>query len=80
MAALVLTWAIVHPGVGVSALLLVPLVADGTTQMCTAYESKNLRRLWTGTLFGYGLANLIFLSAEGVFRWGYHVGLMLKDM
>lgn len=77
MAVLLLTWWAGHPAPGWSALLLLPLIADGTIQMCTAYESNNLRRLWTGALFGYGLMNLFFLSAAAVFHWGHRVGLTL---
>lgn len=80
MVALILTWAVAHPGAVCAALLLLPLVADGTVQMCTAYESRNLRRLWTGILFGYGLLDLLFLSAAGVYHWGYRVGLELRAM
>lgn len=67
-----------HPGAAVSALLLVPLVADGLVQLCTAYESKNGRRFVTGILFGYGLLNLFLLSIVWVFHWGYALGLRWK--
>ena len=67
-----------HPGAAVSALLLVPLVADGLVQLCTAYESKNGRRFVTGVLFGYGLLNLFLLSIVWVFHWGYALGLRWK--
>lgn len=33
-------------------LMMLPLVVDGFTQRLTAYESNNMRRLWTGILFG----------------------------
>lgn len=36
----------------VACLLMLPLVIDGFTQRLTAYESNNMRRLWTGILFG----------------------------
>lgn len=78
MTAAVLTWAAGHPGAVYSGILLLPLMVDGFLQMCTVYESRNLRRLWTGTLFGYGLVNLLFLSAAGMFRWGYRTGLALR--
>ncbi len=76
--ALLLTWFWVHPGAVCSLCLLLPLIADGVIQLRTSYESNNLRRLWTGILFGYGLANLLLLSSAGVFRWGYAAGLAMR--
>lgn len=76
--ALLLTWFWTHPGAVCSLCLLVPLTADGVIQLRTSYESNNLRRLWTGLLFGYGLANLLLLSSAGVFRWGYAAGLAMR--
>ena len=61
MLLLAFTWLAVHPGVPISLLLLLPLIADGSIQAFTTYESRNSRRLWTGFLFGYGLA--IFSSS-----------------
>ena len=78
MLASALTHAFWHPGWMVSALLLVPLVADGLAQLCTAYESRNGRRFVTGVLFGYGLVNLFLLSLTWAFRWGYGLGLQWK--
>ncbi len=40
------------PSFWVACLMMLPLVADGFTQKLTAYESNNIRRLWTGILFG----------------------------
>lgn len=73
-----LTYAAGHPDAVWAGILLIPLVADGVIQMCTPYESRNLRRLWTGILFGYGLTVLLLLSAGAVFRRGYALGLELK--
>ena len=42
--------------------LLVPMVLDGGIQALTPYESGNLRRLVTGTLFGFGLTTLFLRS------------------
>lgn len=70
-------WA-VHPTVVVSALLLVPLIADGLLQACTSYESGNLRRLLTGVLFGYGLTVLLFVSLGWAYRWGFDFGWTLR--
>ena len=40
------------PDFWVACVLMIPLVVDGFTQRLTAYESNNMRRLWTGILFG----------------------------
>ena len=40
------------PDFWVVCLMMLPLVVDGFTQRLTAYESNNIRRLWTGILFG----------------------------
>lgn len=69
-----------HPGTVCSLMMLLPLVIDGMIQLCTAYESKNIRRLWTGVLFGYGLTNLLFLSAAWVYRLGYTAGLNMRNI
>lgn len=39
----------------VTCLLMLPPIVDGFTQRLTAYESNNMRRLWTGILFGFAL-------------------------
>lgn len=78
--ALFLTWPAGHPHAICSFILLLPLITDGFIQLCTSYESTNLRRLWTGILFGYGLANLLFLSVTAVSHLGYAAGLKLKGL
>lgn len=40
------------PDFWVACLMMLPLVVDGFTQRLAAYESNNIRRLWTGILFG----------------------------
>lgn len=65
-----LTFALWHPGWKPALLLLVPLVLDGGLQALTPYESGNGRRLVTGTLFGYGLTCLFFLSSLWVLAIG----------
>ena len=80
MLAVVFTWAFFHPGALTSLPLLIPLIADGTVQKLTAYESRNYRRFWTGLLFGYGLFNLLFLSFEATIRWGFDLGLRLRGI
>lgn len=77
---LLLTWYWRHLGTAVSFCLLVPLVVDGGVQLATRYESHNLRRLWTGVLFGYGLTNLVFLSMAWVYHRGFDVGLKLQGL
>ena len=70
---------IFHPGAVASALLLAPLIADGLLQMCTSYESGNLRRFLTGVLFGYGLAVLLFISLGWAYQWGLDLGWTLRQ-
>lgn len=67
------------PPAAVAAVLLLPLVADGFLQLCTSYESGNLRRLITGILFGYGLTVLLAASLGWAYRWGFHFGLTLLE-
>ena len=73
------TWWAVHPPAGVAAVLLVPLIADGLLQLCTPYESGNLRRLATGLLFGYGLTVLLLTSLGWAYQWGFGFGKTLLD-
>ena len=51
-------------------LMLVPMVLDGFIQLLTRYESKNVRRLWTGLLFGYGLWTI----EAWLLCWFYQIG------
>ena len=60
-----------------SVLLLLPLVADGTLQALTPYESGNGRRFVTGLLFGYALVNLFVQSTAAAFQFGTSIG---KDL
>ena len=39
--------------------LLSPLIIDGSIQFISKYESNNLKRLFTGILFGFSFATLI---------------------
>lgn len=61
----------------VCALLMVPLVIDGFTQLLTRYESTNFRRVVTGIAFGFGLYSLSARLAIAIFRMGYELGLIL---
>ena len=58
----------------VCVLLLLPMIADGTVQLLTRYESTSLRRLVTGTLFGLGLYELAAWAAVRAVSWGYGLG------
>lgn len=62
-----------RPSVAMSAVLLLPLVADGFLQLKTVYESTNLRRVITGFLFGYGLMALFMISTIAAFQFGYNL-------
>ena len=44
-----------YPTFYIVILLMLPLVFDGTLQKLTSYESTNMRRLFTGILFGIAL-------------------------
>ena len=73
------TWWAAHPPAGLAAVLLVPLIADGLLQMCTPYESGNLRRLVTGLFFGYGLTVLLLTSLGWAYQWGFGCGRTLLE-
>lgn len=60
-----------------SALLMIPMIADGTVQHFTRYESHNLTRVITGTLFGFGITMLFVLSVIAVFQAGMRWGATL---
>lgn len=55
----------------IALLMLLPMVADGFTQLLTRYESTNPRRLVTGCLFGFGLYELFAHSTVMAFWYGY---------
>ena len=55
-------------------LLLVPMLVDGGVQAATRYESTNLRRLFTGICFGYGIICLFLLTTGYAFRFGVFLG------
>lgn len=68
------SFAFIQPGLPVSLLLLMPMVADGALQAATPYESGNIRRLITGTLFGYGILCLFLLTTGYAFQFGLSLG------
>lgn len=43
------------PNVWIMVVMMLPLITDGTLQRLTSYESRNIRRLITGILFGIAL-------------------------
>lgn len=49
-----------------AACLMLPLIADGTVQYLTAYESTNLRRVITGVLYGTGFMGCCVRAARMV--------------
>ncbi len=61
------------PPVGVAAVVMAPMVTDGTIQLLTRYESTNSRRAVTGFLFGYALCALFLLFNISGFRSGYNL-------
>ena len=63
----------IHPKPVTAALLLLPLIVDGTVQALTSYTSTNGRRLLTGLLFGYGLITLFLFSVVQAFLFGYYL-------
>lgn len=58
-------------------VMLLPLIADGTIQRLTRYESTNLRRLITGLLFGYAFALLLVWSIAATWQLGVDFGRKL---
>lgn len=66
------------PPLWLTLLIMVPMVADGFLQLKTRYESTNIRRLLTGIPFGYSLVALLVLFSQGLYRFGYWLGLQLK--
>lgn len=40
-------------------LLMIPMLIDGFTQTLTTYESTNIKRVLTGSMFGIGFAIVI---------------------
>ena len=54
-------------------IMLIPLIIDGTVQMFSMYESNNLRRLWTGFLFGYGIVTMFIMSNIFCFEVGFNL-------
>lgn len=54
-----------------NAVLMLPLIVDGSVQRLSRYESTNPRRVITGLLFGYALCGMFLLLVCSGFRLGY---------
>lgn len=67
-------WFIKPPTFIFSLCLLIPMIIDGFLQLLTSYESHNITRLITGTLFGIGFISVIIISHVYIFEKGYHLG------
>ena len=78
MIAALLSCIFYRPPLVVVFILMVPMIADGLIQRLTAYESTNLKRVVTGTLFGYALVMLFILPAVPVLRFGIDLGRSLR--
>lgn len=68
----------VTPPAQVLLLLCIPLVVDGCVQLATSYESRNIRRLATGILFGYAIVGIAWALLVSGFRFGRELGSMWK--
>lgn len=66
----ILSFGIGAPPIKILIFLLLPLIADGSIQALTSYESTNTKRFITGFLFGYALLTLFFLSTRYAFLYG----------
>lgn len=77
LGSVVLFW-LWRPNVITSLIMLLPLILDGFIQVLTKYESTNVRRLFTGILFGIGIASLFAQSTIVAFEFGIEIGRSLK--
>ena len=59
------------------AIMLLPMIIDGSVQRFSNYESTNTRRIITGFLFGGSITLLILRSYIFAIRLGYTIGLAL---
>lgn len=59
-------------------IFLLPGFLDGMIQRFTAYESRNLRRLWTGFFLGLGGLTLLIDSFRYTYSWGARVGQQIS--
>lgn len=68
------------PEIPATILLMIPMLFDGFLQLLTSYESGNLRRLFTGILFGIAFVfMLIYFHCACVKLAGYILKLFADD-
>ena len=67
-----------RPNVIESLIMLLPLILDGFFQALTKYESTNIKRLFTGILFGIGLTSLFTQSNIIAFNFGIELAKSLN--
>ncbi|MCI8285126.1 MAG: DUF2085 domain-containing protein [Firmicutes bacterium] len=73
------TYIFFHIGILPSILFMIPLIADGSIQSLTSYESSNIKRLITGLFFGYALANLFIMSSVYAYKSGQSTFIKLME-
>lgn len=66
-------FAIFHISLFGNLFLLIPLILDGTLQLKTNYESTNIRRFITGTMFGYALVSIFILTTLYAYDTGAYI-------
>lgn len=71
-------WFLIQCPIVLYILMLIPLIIDGVIQMVTSYESHNIRRLWTGLLFGYGFVSIFMITNVWCFEFGVDIAKNLK--
>lgn len=62
----------------INIIFILPMLIDGFFQLLTKYESNNIKRLITGTLFGYGFFNLILKSIFFTMSLGQYYARLYK--
>lgn len=67
-----------HPSILINLLLMFPMILDGFIQLLTKYESNNIKRFFSGILFGYSLFNIIIISIIFTWKCGYNFGKNIK--
>ena len=70
----ILLFALFHISLFGNLFLLIPLIFDGTLQLKTKYESTNIRRFITGTMFGYALVSIFILTTLYAYDTGTYIG------
>lgn len=65
-----------RPSFWITVALMIPMIIDGTLQLKTSYESRNVLRCVTGLFFAYGIIAFIVVCDI----WAYHLGQELKGL